>query len=248
MAPQAADDEWRWSRRAVQAGALLGLVASASALGLAALGPILFLNANEPQSTAILTDDTGSLDSLVESPQQLLEAFGISNLNTHKCSSPPSSRVHALAVSCAILRAQKLPKIFLGQGSIPRHQQPMPSSPTRASGCQADRMIPGLLPWRVWWSQRCLPLLSLSYLARLRSTLRFWKGLRTIFGGFCRQPGIHIGVPGVHSPHGNAQRKDVLQGRRFIRSAPQQVYRPQYRGKSRGWRVAPMAGAGLNSR
>jgi hypothetical protein len=48
--------------------ALLGLVASASALGLAALGPILFLNANEPKPTAIFTDDTGSLDTLVESP------------------------------------------------------------------------------------------------------------------------------------------------------------------------------------
>ena len=97
---------------AVQAIALLGLVASATALGLAALGPILFLNANEPPSTAILTDDTGSLDSLVESPQQLLEAFGISNLNTHKCSSPPSTRVHARADFEARFEGTKTPEDF----------------------------------------------------------------------------------------------------------------------------------------
>ena len=73
--------------------ALLGLVAASTALGLAAFGPILFLNANEPQSTSIFTDDTGSLDTLVESAQQLFKVLGISKLNTHKCSSPPSKRV-----------------------------------------------------------------------------------------------------------------------------------------------------------
>ncbi len=73
--------------------ALLGLVATSTAFGLAAFGPILFLNANEPQSTSIFTDDTGSLDTLVESAQQLFKVLGISKLNTHKCSSPPSKRV-----------------------------------------------------------------------------------------------------------------------------------------------------------
>jgi hypothetical protein len=50
-------------------------------------------HSDEPQSTAILADDTGTLDTLVESPEQLLKAFVVSNLNTHKCSSPPSARV-----------------------------------------------------------------------------------------------------------------------------------------------------------
>jgi hypothetical protein len=71
---------------------LLCLIATSAALGLAAFGPILFLNADEPQSTPIFPDDAGSFDTLVESAQELLKVLGISKLNTHKCSSPPSSR------------------------------------------------------------------------------------------------------------------------------------------------------------
>ncbi|HEU0165193.1 MAG TPA: hypothetical protein VFQ54_09110 [Thermomicrobiales bacterium] len=71
---------------------LLGLVAATSALGLAALGAVLFLNADEAQASAMLANNPGSLDPLIEPAQQLLEAFAVSNLNTHKCSSPPSAR------------------------------------------------------------------------------------------------------------------------------------------------------------
>jgi len=75
----------------VSACELFRLVSPAPTLGLAALGAVLFLNADEPQTSPVLPDDSGSLDPLVESAQQLLEALGLSNLNTHKCSSPPSA-------------------------------------------------------------------------------------------------------------------------------------------------------------
>jgi hypothetical protein len=67
----------------------LALVAAAPALSLAALGTVFFLYRNEPQTTAMLPDDPGSLDALVESPEQLLKAFVVSNLDTHIRSSPP---------------------------------------------------------------------------------------------------------------------------------------------------------------
>jgi hypothetical protein len=67
----------------------LALVTSASTLSLSALGPVLFLGGNEPQTTTVLPDNPGSLDALVEPPQKLLKAFVISNLDTHIRSSPP---------------------------------------------------------------------------------------------------------------------------------------------------------------
>jgi hypothetical protein len=73
---------------------LLRLVAAATSLGLAALGAILFLNADKTQASAVLPDNSGPLDTLVESAEQLLKAFAISKLNTHKCSSPPLARVY----------------------------------------------------------------------------------------------------------------------------------------------------------
>lgn len=39
----------------------------------------------------MLANDTGALDSLVKPAEQLLKAFVVSNFNTHKCLSPPSS-------------------------------------------------------------------------------------------------------------------------------------------------------------
>ncbi len=62
---------------------LLGLVAASTALGLAALGAALFLNADEAQTAAVLADDAGALDALVEAPEQLLEALGIALFNPH---------------------------------------------------------------------------------------------------------------------------------------------------------------------
>jgi hypothetical protein len=61
----------------------LALVAAAAALGLATLGAILFLDADEAQAAAVLTDNTGALDPLGESLEELLEALGISQFNSH---------------------------------------------------------------------------------------------------------------------------------------------------------------------
>jgi hypothetical protein len=71
---------------------LLRLIASAAALRLAALRPVFFLDADEAKTPAMLADNPGSLDTLREASQQLLEALRLSKLNTHKCSSPPSMR------------------------------------------------------------------------------------------------------------------------------------------------------------
>jgi hypothetical protein len=72
---------------------LLRLIASSTSLRLAALGPVLFLNADEAKTTAMFPDDAGSLDALREPPQQLFEAFRIPKFHTHKNSSPPSMRL-----------------------------------------------------------------------------------------------------------------------------------------------------------
>src|SRR5688572_5570715 len=61
----------------------LGGVAAAAALGLAALGPVLFLNANEAQTAPVLPDDSGTLDGFVETAKELLEPFGITNFYPH---------------------------------------------------------------------------------------------------------------------------------------------------------------------
>jgi hypothetical protein len=61
----------------------LGGVAAAAALGLAALGPVLFLDADEAQAAPVLPDDSGSLNGFVETAKELLEPFGIANLYPH---------------------------------------------------------------------------------------------------------------------------------------------------------------------
>lgn len=63
---------------------LLGRSSTAAALSLSALRPVLFLDADEAESATMLSEDTGALDGLIESTQQLLKAFALSNLNTHK--------------------------------------------------------------------------------------------------------------------------------------------------------------------
>ena len=68
---------------------LFGCGAAAAALGLTSLRSVLFLDADEAESSTMLTEDTGALDGLIESTKQLFEAFAISNLNTHKLESPP---------------------------------------------------------------------------------------------------------------------------------------------------------------
>ena len=55
----------------------------------ATLGPILFLGTDEPQTAPMFADNAGALDALLESPEQLIERFGILDLNTHSSESPP---------------------------------------------------------------------------------------------------------------------------------------------------------------
>ena len=62
---------------------VLGLVSAAAALGLASLGAILFLSADEAQSSPMLADDAGALDALLEPSKQLIERLGILDLNPH---------------------------------------------------------------------------------------------------------------------------------------------------------------------
>ena len=61
----------------------LDRVAATSALGLAALGAILFLRADEAQATTVLSNDARPLDALLETTEQLIERFGILDLNPH---------------------------------------------------------------------------------------------------------------------------------------------------------------------
>lgn len=75
---------------AIQAATLLGGCSTATALSLSALRSVLFLDADETESASVLAEDTAALDGLIESTKKLLEAFVISNLNTHKLKSPPN--------------------------------------------------------------------------------------------------------------------------------------------------------------
>lgn len=68
---------------------LFGCGAAAAAFGFTSLRPVLFLDADEAQSAAMLTENTGALDGLIESTKELFKAFAISNLNTHRLKSPP---------------------------------------------------------------------------------------------------------------------------------------------------------------
>jgi len=61
----------------------LALVAATAALGLPALRAVLFLRADEAQTTAMLSDDARTLDTLGEPAEKLLEAFRLAEFNTH---------------------------------------------------------------------------------------------------------------------------------------------------------------------
>jgi hypothetical protein len=53
----------------------LALIAATAALGLATLGPVLFLNADKAQSAPVLTNDPRSLDTLGEAAKKLIKRF-----------------------------------------------------------------------------------------------------------------------------------------------------------------------------
>jgi hypothetical protein len=61
----------------------LALVAAAATLGLAALGAVLFLDANEAETTPVLTNNARSLDAFCEPAEKLLKAFRITEFNSH---------------------------------------------------------------------------------------------------------------------------------------------------------------------
>ena len=61
----------------------LNLVPPAAALGLSALGAILFLRADKTQATPVLTNNAGPFNALLESAKQLIERFGILDLYPH---------------------------------------------------------------------------------------------------------------------------------------------------------------------
>ncbi len=88
--------ETRFARGA--RGWLRRLVSPAASLRLAALGAILFLDANEPQAPPVLPDDSGALDRLIEATQELIESFRLSHLDPHafRPSSPRRARPAAL--------------------------------------------------------------------------------------------------------------------------------------------------------
>ncbi len=67
---------------------LCGGGAAAAALGLAALRAVLFLNADEAQAAAVLADDAGALDTLLEAAEELVERLGIFDLNAHAAEPP----------------------------------------------------------------------------------------------------------------------------------------------------------------
>jgi hypothetical protein len=67
----------------------LVLVSPSPSLGLAALCPVLFLNADEAKSATVLADDPGALDTLGEAAKKLIERFRISDLYMHTVAIPP---------------------------------------------------------------------------------------------------------------------------------------------------------------
>jgi hypothetical protein len=69
--------------------AMLALIAATATLGLAALRPVLFLRANEAQAAAMLANNAGSLDAFCEPAEKLLEAFRLTEFNTHALTHHP---------------------------------------------------------------------------------------------------------------------------------------------------------------
>jgi hypothetical protein len=61
----------------------LALVAAAATLGLAALGAVLFLDANEAETTSVLANNARTLDAFCEPAEKLLKAFRITDFNSH---------------------------------------------------------------------------------------------------------------------------------------------------------------------
>jgi hypothetical protein len=66
-----------------ETGGQLALVAASATLGLAALGAVLFLDANEAETTPVLANNARTLDAFCEPAEKLLKAFRITEFNSH---------------------------------------------------------------------------------------------------------------------------------------------------------------------
>ena len=71
------------SRRRYAGSVRLALVAASAALGLAALGAVLFLDAYEAETTTVLANNARTLDAFCEPAEKLLKAFRITEFNSH---------------------------------------------------------------------------------------------------------------------------------------------------------------------
>ena len=58
-------------------------VAAAAAFGLAALGAVLFLDADEAQAAAMLADDARTLDAFREAAEELIKALAFAKFYPH---------------------------------------------------------------------------------------------------------------------------------------------------------------------
>src|SRR5215204_3503177 len=68
-------------------------VAAAAALGLAALRPVFFLDADEAQAPAMLTDHARTLDPFGKAAEELIEALPFAEFNPHVSAITPPQGV-----------------------------------------------------------------------------------------------------------------------------------------------------------
>src|SRR5829696_1018326 len=68
-------------------------VAAAAALGLAALRPVFFLNADEAQAPAMLTNHARTLDPFRKAAEELIEALPFAEFNPHVSAITPPQGV-----------------------------------------------------------------------------------------------------------------------------------------------------------
>ena len=68
-------------------------VAAATALGLAALRPVFFLNADEAQAPAMLADHARTLDPFGKAAEELIEALPFAEFNPHVSAITPPQGV-----------------------------------------------------------------------------------------------------------------------------------------------------------
>jgi hypothetical protein len=77
-----------WSSQPLRRG-----VAAATALGLAALRPVFFLDADEAQAPAVLADDARTLDPFGKAAEELIEALPLAEFNPHVSAITPPQGV-----------------------------------------------------------------------------------------------------------------------------------------------------------